>query len=223
MKIFKKVFAFAIALAAIAMASSAMAADAVYNNGVVTVPAANISGQNQTAVAVVANTFGGTSASVEDVYYINQGTTDEVDALLKAGLGLKANLDVPAAFQVRVGGEVNDVYAIPAVVTNLGNSGANNANLTIGGSDEGTSRLAFDGSLTVNGKGLERLMFELTAKEAGEADLKAVFYSDSKGVVFNKNIASIFGDVTFGLEIDNVPDGVTVTLDSVTAVAVAAE
>lgn len=222
MKVLKKVFAFAIALTAIAMASSAMAADATYavdnaGNATVTVNA-DISGTNQTTVAVVPTTFGDeTEAVADDIYYINQGTTDEIKALLAAGVGLKNTLDVPAAFEVRVGGETQDVYAIPAVVPSIGD-GSSNEELTQSGSVEGTSKLAFDGSLTVNGAGLTRLKFSLTAKEAGKDDLTAVFYSNDEGVVFDKNIASIFGTVTFGLEIDNVPAGVTVTLDAVDVV-----
>lgn len=219
MKVFKKVFAFAIALTAIAMASSAMAAtgNATYDSDNHTFAAdVDVTGiTSQATVAVVPTTFGENEADAADVYYINQDTPAAIAGELANGVGLKtADIAfVPSAFEVRVGGNgkaTYDTYRIPAYDVNV-----NSAVIDTRVEGEAGS-IGFDGSITLSGVELNNLKFYLTTSDTAEG-IQAnavVSTADAEKVNFTK-AASISGTVTFGLEVKGVPAGVTVGLTKV--------
>lgn len=107
MKVFRKMFALAVSVAAIAMATSAFAATAEYDATNVLVKVADTSVLNneagQATVAVVPTNFGenGTDAQI---YFIDQNTADVIAENLEAGLKIKDAITVPTDYQVRVAG-----------------------------------------------------------------------------------------------------------------------
>ncbi len=218
MKVFKKVFAFAVALTAIAMASSAMAADAIYSDGSVSVENDFI-GEAQTTVAVVDSRFGENDTySVEDIYYVNQDTAANIGDLLNNGVELLVNNVnfVPATTEVRVGGNDKDTYETYYIqklqdVT---------INTIAPDEDDAERRFGFDGTYQFNGGSISAIKFELESLGHDGA-----LYESSATVATNNDalveqllgrIPSAYGEFTFGLEVANVPAGVTVTLTGVT-------
>lgn len=210
MKVFKKVFAFAIALTAIAMASSAMAnGTATYTSDHKVQVAAIERTEGQTTVAVVNENFGETDASVEDIYYIDQDEAAVIASKLATGVGLKDKDSsfVASSLQVRVGGgnaiEYFDVpeyaYEIPEPTEDV--------------IVDGQRRLGVDGTVNVNGSSsVAALKFLLND---GTADAEYIWNFDSA-------VNAIQGKVTFGLEINNVPESVAkITIKSVQASATA--
>lgn len=201
MKIFRKVFALTVALTAIA-ASSAMAAnEASYENGVIT---ADVAYTDEVAtVAVVAKTYGqfADAADATGIEYVNQG---DVKTLLANGIVTMNELPVASNYEVRVGADKAVVdYEIPEVEYD-----AKEAEPIVG--EDGKSRIGFDGSFQVNGKEFTDILFLLSN---GTQDVE-VSYNDAAWN--NKfDITSISGEVTFGLEIANVPADVTVTFNGI--------
>ena len=225
MKVFKKVFAFAIALTAIAMASSAMAADATYDNGVVKVANAGLTSELQTTVAVVDTQFGKTDAapSADDIYYIDQDTAANINSKLATGVTLKTVADfTPSTAEVRVGGNGKtsyDTYTIPNVVYNEGYKTQEPAERgEADGEPAGTKRLGFEGTFKLNGGAVSKIKFKLISAGHDEAlyNSEAQFDNTNELVNFIGELPSIVGEVSFGLEVAGVPEGVTVTLDAVT-------
>lgn len=107
MKVFRKMFAFAVTVAAIAMATSAFAATAEYDATNKLVKVADTSALNnetaQATVAVVKSTFNGTNDA--DIYFIDQDAVATIKANLVAGLAVKDELVNPAEnYEVRVAG-----------------------------------------------------------------------------------------------------------------------
>lgn len=202
MKIFRKVFALTVALTAIA-ASSAMAAnEASYENGVIT---ADVSyAGNVATVAVVPKTYGqfADAADATGIEYVKQG---DVKTLLKDGIVTMNELAVASNYEVRVGadGAVVD-YVIPEVKLDEVVNEKSEAQ------EDGNKRLGFDGSFQVNGKDFTDILFLLS----NGAKAVEVSYKDA---AWNNEfkIASMNGEVTFGLEVANVPAGVTVTFNGV--------
>ena len=109
MKVFRKMFAFAVTVAAIAMATSAFAATAEYNNGLVTVADGSFSETAQMTVAVVPTDFEGNDA---DIMYIDQDAAETIKAKLVSGLAVKEELEIPTNFEVRVAGTNMDMDTI---------------------------------------------------------------------------------------------------------------
>lgn len=117
MKVFRKMFAFAVTVSAIALATSAFAATAEYDSSNVLVKVADTSSlteENQMTVAVVPKNFGETD---EEIYFIDQDEAATIKANLARGLAVKDALQNPANFEVRVAGTTMDMktFAIPAV------------------------------------------------------------------------------------------------------------
>ena len=202
MKVFKKVFAFAIALTAIAMASSAMAADAVYNNGTVSV-ANTFSGTDQTTVVVVDSHFGEGDIDVADIFYIDQNTAENIGATLNSGVAINAPNFVPSTAEVRVGGNGKDTYDTYVIPEFVAPTTFNNESVT--DPETGKKVIGFDGTIVLNGATFNDIVFTLTSTEyAGEQ----FTWKASDSAVFNKTgnatIANLVGNVTFGLEIAGV-------------------
>lgn len=112
MKVFRKMFAFAVTVAAIAMATSAFAATAEYDATNIKVKVADadaLANPAQMTVAVVPTNFDGDDA---DIMYIDQDTSATIKANLKAGLAIKAALEVPTNYEVRVAGTDMDIDKI---------------------------------------------------------------------------------------------------------------
>lgn len=202
MKIFRKVFALTVALTAIA-ASSAMAAnEASYDNGVIT---ADVAYTDEVAtVAVVAKTYGqfADAADATGIEYVNQG---DVKTLLANGIVTMNELPVASNYEVRVGADEAVVdYEIPDVKLDEVVNEKSEAQ------EDGNKRLGFDGSFQVNGKDFTDILFLLS----NGAKAVEVSYNDA---AWNNEfkIASMNGEVTFGLEVANVPAGVTVTFNGV--------
>lgn len=202
MKVFRKVFAAAIALTAIAMASSAFAADgtATYNATaktmtVVDAATAPFASYNQATIAVVPYNFGGTDAN--EIYYINQGTGAEV-ATIATNIGLKGALNAPASYEVRVGGEGDYLtYTVPAVQFN-------NDSATIT-DDAVAGRAGVKASFAVNSE-IQKLIIKLIDKKNGNITGSYEWQ--------DLNIANVNGATfTFGLEIvgDRDLSGIEVT------------
>ncbi len=198
MKVFRKVFAAAIALTAIAMATSAFAADATYNAQDKTMSIADTSafaGYSQATIAVVPYNFGGTDAN--EIYYINQGTGAEV-ATIAANIGLKDALNAPASYEVRVGGEGDYLtYTVPAVQFN-------NDSATIT-DDAVAGRAGVKASFAVNSE-IQKLIIKLIDKNNGNITGSYEWQ--------DLNIANVNGATfTFGLEIvgDGNLSGIEVT------------
>ena len=104
MKVFRKMFAFAVTVAAIAMATSAFAATAEYDSTNIKVSVDDVSALGETAqmtVAVVPTTFSGNDA---EIMYIDQDAADTIKANLADGLAIKEALTVPTDYEVRVAG-----------------------------------------------------------------------------------------------------------------------
>lgn len=220
MKVFKKVFAFAIALTAIAMASSAMAAEtekAVYDNGVVKVALAvsALEGDDQTTVAVVDSHFGEGDPDVDDIYYIDQDTATVIGAKLNTGVGLKlpTGTFTPSTAEVRIGGANKsgyDTHTIPAVVTNNDFVAAPDKTE---GEPAGTKRVGHSGTFQFNGGTISKIKFTLSnGPETKVVDTSALGDAGK----FTGSLNSVIGTVTFGIEIAGVPTGVDVSLQSVT-------
>ena len=220
MKVFKKVFAFAIALTAIAMASSVMAENgtATYTDHKIKVDDIERA-SGQTTVAVVTNTFDGTNS--DDIYYIDQDEASVIEANLKAGVGLKAKDEsfVASALQVRVGGgDEIEVFDVPAVQYDDSYKSQTPEKKPEDGKTD-IYRIGLEGKFQMNGGTVNKITFVLKAAGEGHDTDK---YSntalvDTGTVEFSGDYGSISGEVTFGLEIANVPENVTITLDSVTA------
>lgn len=109
MKVFRKMFAFAVTVAAIAMATSAFAATAVYddadtNNPLVKVTDGEFTEQAQMTVAVVPTNFGEEGTDAEDIYYIDQDEASVIIADLQSGLKIKDEIADRTGYQVRVAG-----------------------------------------------------------------------------------------------------------------------
>lgn len=226
MKVLKKVFAFAIALTAIAMATSVMAADgdATYafdGTNATMAATTGLTGDAQTTVAVVPKTFGADNAKADDIYYINQDTAANIAAALEAGVGLKGELNPVSGFQVRVGSNGSVLtYEVPSYVVDEDiNSEEPVVEITNGVGT--TYRYGFDGKITLNGTALNKILFTLSTNEEGVVNNTVTISTDDNDAekinFVNNKIASMVGDVEFGLEISGVPAGVTVTLDSVVA------
>lgn len=114
MKVFRKMFAFAVTVAAIAMATSAFAATAEYDASNVLVKVADTSALTETAqmtVAVVPANFG-ESSTAADIYYINQDEAATIKSMLASGLAVKEAITVPANYEVRVAGTNMDMTTI---------------------------------------------------------------------------------------------------------------
>ncbi len=192
MKVFKKVFAFAIALTAIAMASSAMAANATYNSDAKTVSLAQAdietiaAASGQVTIAVVHDSFGenDTDTIVDNIAYINQGTGTDV-AGYAAAMGVKDGVILnPHAYRVRVGGLGDvQVYDIPATAV----ATVNAPNKSVEG------RIGFDGSIALDGKLVSKLIFTLNSGVDGAENIEWTWD--------NISIPNTIGTVTFGLEI----------------------
>lgn len=199
MKIFRKVFAITVALSALAMASSAMAAnEASYENGVVK---ANATIEADVAtVAVVPTAFGLDTGASDAIKYANQGTGEAMAAALAEGVGLTEDVSVPSNYEVRVGanGAVTN-YVIPKFEV---------ANINTDTNPDLADRIGFSGFVQANGaEAVKEIIFKLLSNIDGEASVTWVNDLDE---VYN-----LKGDITFGLEIANVPAGATVTLQGV--------
>lgn len=217
MKVFKKVFAFAIALTAIAMASSAMAADAIYSDGSVSVEN-DFSSEAQTTVAVVDSRFGENDTySVEDIYYVNQDTAANIGDLLNDGVELLVNNAnfVPATTEVRVGGNDKDTYET-YYIQKLQEV---DKDTVVPDEADAERRFGFHGTYQFNGGSINAIRFALTSEGHDGA-----LYNPTASVATNDalveqllgSIPSAHGVFTYGLEVANVPAGVTVTLTGVT-------
>ena len=204
MKVFRKVFAAAIALTAIAMATSAFAADATYNAAAQTMSIADTSAfkdYEQATIAVVPTTFGGNDAN--EIYYINQGTGAEV-ATIAANIGLKGALNAPTNYEVRVGGEGDYLtYNVPK------------AQFVAGGKVEAVegveNRVGVTGKFTVNA-GITELVIKLVDDNAD--GLEGSYTWPELSAINSVNGATF----TFGLEI--VGDGNNLSGIRVTGVEV---
>ncbi len=190
MKVLKRVFAIAISLSVICAAATAFAADATYDADKATIALASEdiqkieSMEGQVTMAVVPKQFGSGSNS-EDIYYINQGIAAEM-ADVAAEIGLKDKLNVPASYQVRVGGKDTTmaVYNIPAIKF----EGSAPADITAEG------RVGVVGTLTVNGgvQSIKVLLEDAVAGLTGSYDWSDINIASANGASF-----------TFGLEIVN--------------------
>ena len=220
MKVFKKVFAFAIALTAIAMASSAMAAEtekAVYDNGVVKVALADsaLVGDDQTTVAVVDSHFGEGDPDVDDIYYIDQDTAAVIGAKLNTGVGLKlptGTTFTPSTAEVRIGGANKsgyDTHTIPAIVPPT----TFNEPAPVVDPETGKSTVGFDGTIVLNGATFNDIVFTLTSTEfEGQQFSWRASDSDVYTKTGNATINNLVGTVTFGLEIAGVSSDYEVDL-----------
>jgi len=221
MKVFKKVFAFAIALTAIAMASSAMAAEqtATYTAHKIAVPVASESTE-QATIAVVDADFGESDATTTaaDIYYINQDEAKNIANELTAGVGLKSVENfVPTSVEVRLGGAMSGEYTVfPFTFDKEAVVPAE----PIAGIKEGTERIGFEGEIVVNGGTFSDILFTLSSEGDAELGDKTITVRASEAAWKNAfTIPSVYGTVTFGLEIEGVPTGVTVTLENASVIA----
>ena len=192
MKVFRKMFAFAVTVAAIAMATSAFAATAVYDNGLVKVTG-TFDEDEQMTVAVITADFDGDDA---DIYYIDQDAAETIKANLQSGLAVKTALVDPAVnYEVRVAGtdmSMQEIYFNSIqVVEQPTRVEASNA-----------SAIGFKGSFQYNG-GSKKVVITLVDDNADgrrgtlEWDLS--------------NVGSFNAPITFGLEIqaDDMQDDVS--------------
>lgn len=192
MKVFRKMFAFAVTVAAIAMATSAFAATAEYDTANDLVKVADTSEMTETAqmtVAVVPTNFGGAAA---DIMYIDQDAADTIKANLASGLAVKEALTVPTNYEVRVAGTDMNMETInfQAVQT------TKIENIAIVGAGESVKAVGIKGEFTYNGGGKTVV---LTLKDT----VNKINGEDAVGTVTWDlgNIASTNTPLVFGLEI----------------------
>lgn len=220
MKVFKKVFAFGIALTAIAMASSAMALDAEYTSDHKIKVDVTSDLTTQATVAVVDARFGKNDADTipDNIYYIDQDEAKNIAADLKAGVGLKSDENfVPTSVEVRLGGAMEGTYTVlPFTFDKEAVKPAD----PIPGIKEGTNRIGFEGEIVVNGGTFSDILFMLSSEGDKELGDKTITVRASEAAWKNAfTIPNVYGTVTFGLEIEGVPTGVTVTLDNASVIA----
>ncbi len=201
MKVFRKMFAFAVTVAAIAMATSAFAATAEYDSANVKVKVADVSALTETAqmtVAVVETGFDGTDDG--DIYYIDQDQADAIKANLQAGLAVKEALTVPTNYEVRVAGTSMDMQTINFQAVQAPEYIVVGENLT------SATAVGFKGSFSYNGNAKTVV---LTLKDANNSNATGTVEWDLlDGINTNATI-------TFGLEIQSAEprdlSGITIT------------
>ncbi len=202
MKVFRKMFAFAVTVAAIAMATSAFAATAEYDTENDLVKVADTSEMTETAqmtVAVVPTTFNGAAA---DIMYIDQDAADTIKANLDSGLAVKEALTVPTNYEVRVAG------------TNMSMQTINFNSIQVVGDvtkvpESTAAAIGFTGTFQYNGgaKKISLTFADSNNTEAGERTKEWDLTDALPG--------SVSAEIVFGLEIqaDNGQDlsGITVS------------
>ncbi|MBP3361735.1 MAG: hypothetical protein J6N52_12825, partial [Clostridia bacterium] len=113
MKVLKKILAVAVSVATMVMSASAFAAtyNAETNSVALTVEELTAEGKvaadttGQMTVVVVPKTFGAEgTVTADNIYYINQEDMENGFKTIITDMGLKAALDTPTDYQVRVGG-----------------------------------------------------------------------------------------------------------------------
>ncbi len=187
MKVFRKMFAFAVTVAAIAMATSAFAATAEYDATNIKVKVADTTAMTENAqmtVAVVPTNFAGNDA---DIMYIDQDAAATIKANLEAGLAVKEALEVPTNYEVRVAGTSMNMQTI-------------NFQAVQEEEDDyeyitGEGALGIKGAFQYNGNAKTVV---LTLKDAKNNDMTGTLEWDLLG-----GIASSNATITFGLEIQS--------------------
>ena len=189
MKVFRKMFAFAVTVAAIAMATSVFAATAEYDATNKLVKVDDISGLGnpaQMTVAVVKNTFNGNDA---DIYYINQDVADTIKDELVDGLAVKDELTIPTDYQVRVAGTGMDMETInfQAVQT------SKIENIEIVGGGTAVKAVGIKGEFTFNGGGTTVVLnlIDTVNKINGEPAVGSVRWD--LGSIASNNTPLVFG------------------------------
>lgn len=200
MKVFRKMFAFAVTVAAIAMATSAFAATAEYDATNKLVKVANTSAlDNETAqatVAVVKSTFDGTNDA--DIYFIDQNTADVIAENLKAGLKIKDAITVPTDYQVRVAGTNTAIQAInfksiqESSITKVGDANA----------------VGFTGTFQYNGGTKKVLLTFKDGTATGDYtwDLGDAITASNATIVFGLEIQPDAGQDVSGIELVSIAD-----------------
>ena len=197
MKVFRKMFAFAVTVAAIAMATSAFAATAEYDNGLVKVADGTFSETGQMTVAVLPVEFGSTDA---EIMYIDQDAAETIKANLVNGLAVKEALTVPTDFEVRVAGTSMDMQTINFQTIQAPQYTVVGENLTA------ATAVGFKGTFQYNGNA-KTVVLTLNDSVAGKT---GTVNWDLLG-----EIASSNATITFGLEIQSETamdmSGITIT------------
>ena len=199
MKVFKKVFALAVIVSAFAISTSAFAAaDSSVVNDKVVVPESVFDGlSGQTTIAVVDSNFGEENVSSNLIHYIDQNEAATIEAAAIAGLQLKAGSNAYGNYEVRVGNATATmrVSAIPQ--------------FTVEKEDAIVSEPNEDGETTIG------IPARVNVETGSNAVSKVVFTlsNGTKTVTYDYNVADLpFANSTFtiGLEIQGIPNGVTV-------------
>ena len=203
MKVFRKMFAFAVTVAAIAMATSAFAATAEYDatNKLVKVADTGMleAEQGQATVAVLPVGFRGNDA---DIMYIDQDSADAIQQKLEDGLAVKAELVNPAeGYEVRVAGTSTAMQTINFNSIQVVGDVTNVTDQAI------TNAIGFKGSFQYNG-GSKEVTLYFSDSKTGATNVP---YTWNLGDAISSSNATI----VFGLEIqaDNGQelDGITVS------------
>lgn len=201
MKVFRKMFALAVSVAAIAMATSAFAATAEYDATNVLVKVADTSVLNneagQATVAVVPTNFGenGTDAQI---YFIDQNTADVIAENLEAGLKIKDAITVPTDYQVRVAGTNTAMQAInfksiqESSITKVGDANA----------------VGFTGTFQYNGGTKKVLLTFKDGTATGDYtwDLGDAITASNATIVFGLEIQPDAGQDVSGIELVSIAD-----------------
>lgn len=187
MKVFRKMFAFAVTVAAIAMATSAFAATAEYDSTNIKVSVDDVSALGETAqmtVAVVPTAFSGNDA---EIMYIDQDEAAEIKADLEAGLAIKEALTVPTDYEVRVAGTNMNMETINF-------QAVQSPEYTVVGENlEAATAIGFKGSFSYNGNA-KTVVLSLEDTVAGKTG--TLVWDLLEGINTNATI-------TFGLEIQS--------------------
>ncbi len=191
MKVFRKMFAFAVTVAAIAMATSAFAATAVYDdtdtdNPLVKITDGEFAENAQMTVAVLPVGFG-SSDDDADIMYIDQDAAEIIKEKLASGLAVKGELVNPADnYEVRVAGT---------------NTAMQTINFEAVQEEEDYEYITGEGALGIKGSfnydGTAKTVV-LTLKDAKNGDKEGSIEWDLLG-----GIAATNAKIRFGLEIQS--------------------
>lgn len=191
MKVFRKMFAFAVTVAAIAMATSAFAATAEYDASNVLVKVADTSALDaetaQATVAVVPTNFGETDA---EIYYIDQDAVATIKANLVSGLAVKEAITVPADYEVRVAGTNTAMTKIAFATVQPPEEDDYEI---VGSNLTAATAVGIKGTFSLTA-GVDTLY--VTVQDAKNNNAQGIIEWDMAGIVTN-------ADITFGLEIQS--------------------
>ena len=202
MKVFRKMFAFAVTVAAIAMATSAFAATAVYDetagapNPLVKVAdTAALAGETgQATVAVVPTNFGeeGTT-DAEAIYYIDQDDVEVIKTNLVNGLKIKGAIADRSQYAVRVAGTNTAMTQIEFAAVQPDEDGYEIVG-KVGKDLEEATAVGIKGTFKLNKANVQTVY--VTVQDAKNGNKTGVVEWDLSA--FRTN-----ADITFGLEIQS--------------------